>query len=99
MEKAAEMLWLVEKKERISMFSRINDFFVVTVDNVKALEAVSEWIYSSLTNRYFIQIEQFSNMTAYHICIQMRADMDEKVKQKIVKYLELKNAKLLEKKG
>lgn len=81
------------------MFSRINDFFVVTVDNVKALEAVSEWIYSSLTNRYFIQIEQFSNMTAYHICIQMRADMDKKVKQKIVKYLELKNAKLLEKKG
>lgn len=81
------------------MFSRINDFFVVTVDNVKALEAVSEWIYSSLTNRYFIQIEQFSNMTAYRIYIQMRADMDEKVKQKIVKYLKLKNAKLLEKKG
>ena len=81
------------------MFSRINDFFIVTVDNVKALEAVSEWIYSSLTNRYFIQIEQFSNMTVYHICIQMKVDSDEKVKQKIVKHLELKNAKLLEKKG
>lgn len=81
------------------MFSRTNDLFDVTVDNVKALEAVSEWIYLSLTNRYFIQIEQFSNMTLYHICIQMRADRDEEVKQKIVKHLELKNAKLLEKKG
>lgn len=87
------------EKGEISMFGRINDFFVVTVDNVKALEAVSEWIYSSLANRYFIQIEQFSNMTVYHICIQMRADGDEKVKHKIVKYIELKNAKLLEKKG
>lgn len=99
MEKATEMLWLVAKKRAISMFSRTNDLFDVTVDNVKALEAVSEWIYLSLTNRYFIQIEQFSNMTLYHICIQMRADRDEEVKQKIVKHLELKNAKLLEKKG
>ena len=81
------------------MFRRTNDLFDVTVDNVKALEAVSEWIYLSLTNRYFIQIEQFSNMTLYHICIQMRADRDEEVKQKIVKHLELKNAKLLEKRG
>lgn len=87
------------EKGAISMFSRTNDLFDVTVDNVKALEAVSEWIYLSLTNRYFIQIEQFSNMTLYHICIQMRADRDEEVKQKIVKHLELKNAKLLEKKG
>lgn len=87
------------EKRAISMFSRTNDLFDVTVDNVKALEAVSEWIYLSLTNRYFIQIEQFSNMTLYHICIQMRADRDEEVKQKIVKHLELKNAKLLEKKG
>lgn len=87
------------EKGAISMFSRTNDLFDVTVDNVKALEAVSEWIYLSLTNRYFIQIEQFSNMTLCHICIQMRADRDEEVKQKIVKHLELKNAKLLEKKG
>lgn len=87
------------EKGAISMFSRTNDLFDVTVDNVKALEAVSEWIYLSLTNRYFIQIEQFSNMTLYHICIQMRAGRDEEVKQKIVKHLELKNAKLLEKKG
>ena len=85
------------EKGAISMFRRTNDLFDVTVDNVKALEAVSEWIYLSLTNRYFIQIEQFSNMTLYHICIQMRADRDEEVKQKIVKHLELKNAKLLEK--
>lgn len=87
------------EKGAICMFSRTNNLFVVTVDNLKALEAVSEWIYLSLTNRYFIQIEQFSNMTVYHIYIQMRADMDEKVKQKIVKHMELVNAKLLEKRG
>jgi hypothetical protein len=79
------------------MFNRANNYFIVTTNNLKALEAVSECIYSGLKERYLIQIEQFpNNLTIYHIYIPIREDQDKKVKKKIMDYLELKHTKLLE---
>lgn len=77
------------------MFDRVNDLFVVTVNNLGALEGVSEWIYNVWKGTYFIQIETFPNMTIYHICIPMDKGWDKKVIKKIEKYIKLTNRELL----
>lgn len=78
------------------MYERIDKHFVITTNNVRALEAVSEWIYQKLKTTYLIQIEMFPNMTVYRIAIPMRKDWDNKVKQDVENYLEYRHLKLME---
>ena len=78
------------------MYGRIDKHFVITTNNLKALEAVSEWIYQKLKTTYLIQIEMFPNMTVYRIAIPIREDWDNKVKQDVENYLECRHLKLME---
>lgn len=77
------------------MFSRVNEFFVITTDNLGAMEATTEWIYQMLKITYFIQIELFPNMTLYRICVPICSDWDGKTKKKLTKYLTARNLKLM----
>lgn len=77
------------------MFSRIDNYFVITANNLMALEAVTEWIYRMLKTTYFIQIELFPNMTLYRICVPMRSDWDKKVTKRIKDDLTLRHIELM----
>lgn len=78
------------------MFNRTDKMFVVTTNNLRALEAITEWIYRMLQTSYFIQIEMFPNMTLYRICIPMRKDWDEKVTRGITKDLTARHIEIME---
>lgn len=78
------------------MFNRVDNLFVVTTNNLRALEAITEWIYNMLKISYFIQIELFSNMTIYRIYIPMRTDWDEKVTRDMKNDLRAKHINIME---
>ncbi len=78
------------------MFKRSGEFFIILATDVSTLEAVSEWVYTNLKISYMIQIDQFSNMTVYHICIPCRNDFDKKIKRGITEHLKDRNLYPLE---
>lgn len=78
------------------MLERVNEGLLVTVNNLKALEAVSEWIYCKLKATYLIQIEVFPNLIIYHICISLDKRYDEDIKKDLSKFLELKRVQFME---
>lgn len=78
------------------MINRIDKHLVITTNNLKALEAVSEWIYAMLKTTYCINIELFQNMTLYHIYVPINSSFDKKCTRMLNDYLESKNTKLME---
>lgn len=82
-------------KGEMTMFNRSGKFLVITTNNLRAMEATTEWIYEMLKVTYFIQIELFPNMTLYRICVSMRSDWDKKTKKKLTKYLAGRNLELM----
>ena len=77
------------------MFSRVDNFLVITTNNLMALEATTEWVYGILKTTYFIQIELFPNLTLYRIYIPIGQDWDNKIKKKLTEYLTVRHLKLL----
>lgn len=77
------------------MFNRIDEIFVITTDNLAALEAITEWIYRKLQITYFIQVELFPNMTIYRICMKVRSDWDNKISKNILEDLKLRNIEIM----
>lgn len=77
------------------MFNRSGNFLVITTNNLRAMEATTEWIYEMLKATYFIQIELFPSMTLYRICVSIRSDWDKKTKKKLTKYLAGRNLELM----
>lgn len=79
------------------MFKRVDKFLVITTNNLRALEAISYWIYRMIGGvSYFIEVEVFPNMTLYRICIACHTDMDKKTKRMITKDLEARHITLME---
>ena len=77
------------------MFKRINDLFIVSTNNLRALEAISEFVYLRLHTTYLIQIELFRNETIYNIYIPI-TNYDERCLQKeIAHYLDMRHVKLM----
>lgn len=77
------------------MFNRIDKMFVISTDNLAALEAITEWIYRKLQITYFIQVELFPNMTIYRICMKVRSDWDNKISKNILEDLKLRNIEIM----
>lgn len=77
------------------MFNRTDKFFVITTDNLRALEAITEWIYRMLQISYFIQIELFENMALYRIYIRIRKDWDEKITKDITEDLAARHIEIM----
>lgn len=79
------------------MFDRIGRYFVVIVNNVRALERISVILYGVIKKEYFIQTEVFPNITVYKIHVDMEESLDEKI-TKLIKedLLETNGIKLWE---
>lgn len=75
-------------------FIRGNEYFVVTVNNLKALEAVSQYVHNTLKTTYFIEIENSYIYTIYYICIPVRQDSEEKIEKALEKWISKRNIKL-----
>lgn len=71
------------------MFNRVNEYFIITTINLRALEEITVWIYQKLRMSYFLQIETFPNLTVYRICIRItrKPDFDKILEQQIREHL------------
>lgn len=78
------------------VFNRVDEHFIVTVNNLRALEAVSQYVYNMLETTYFIEIEVFDTHTLYNICILVRQDFDEKIKKTLERWMSRNNINLLD---
>ena len=78
------------------MFNRFENYFIITTNNLSALEAITVWIYQRLQIRYFIQIEVFPNLTVYRVYISIEEDWDDKIINELGESLALQNIKIME---
>lgn len=78
------------------MFDRVDGYFVITTNNLRALEAISETIFVRLRRSYCIQIETFSSMTLYRFYMYLPNAMDERVRQMVEEDLKARHIKLME---
>lgn len=79
------------------MFDRIGPYFVVVVNNARALEYISEMLYGIIKKEYFIHVEVFPNITIYKMLVDMEESLDEEITKLIKENLSRTNGiKLLE---
>lgn len=79
------------------MFDRVEGYFVIAVNNIRALEYISKMLYEEIRKNYYIQIEVFPNVTIYTLFVDMDKSLDEKITKYIKENLSKTNGiKLLE---
>ena len=77
------------------MFKRYSeDLFVISIDNLRALEAASMCLYKVLHLPYYINIEvfgKFGEITIYYVFVKCSEDLDAKIQEEINKALSKEN--------